>query len=267
MRTLVYTLLVSLITSFYLCCPSCIRADEPDEKLHLQCLYPTIMIKPEKSTTYGSGVIVRSNKINDNEYLNVFITAAHVVDTYEQYSVKVGVYEDWSTLKTTEIYPAVLYAKNFDRDIAIGMFLSEEKMPCAVIDMNSKFYIGNDVFHVGCGVSDEPRIDYGKITALRSRSGDVKYPLYRTSAHTVPGDSGGPLFNKYRVIGLCRSIRTWRNFPVFNMSYYTPITYLKEWSEEEDGAYDFVWKERAIPKMAFWELHFAREWEIITKVP
>lgn len=260
MRTLLYTLLVSLTMSLFFCL-ECL-ADDPDEKLHTACLYPTIHVSPENKDSYGSGVIFRSSKFSENEYLNVFVTAAHVANSYDQYIVRVFGYENWSSLKGYNQYTAVFYSKDFNRDIAIGMFISEQQMPCAKIDFDTKLYIGTEVFRIGCGLGDDPRLDYGKITSVRSKLGAEECPLYRTSVHTVPGDSGGPLFNKYRVVGIARSVRAWRGNPVFNMSYYVPITCLREWSKEDDDAYHFVWEERAFPKMPFWELRFTRDYAI-----
>lgn len=256
------TLVAIFIFSLFFC-PNCF-ANQPDEKLHLQCLYPTIHLSPDSGKNYGTGFIVRSSKISDSEYINVFITAAHVTNPVNQYTVTVFEYEDWSVLKRGQPYAASIYAVNFDLDIAIGMFISDEKMPVAKIDMDTKFYIGNEVFRVGCGLGDDPRLDYGKITSLCSKiSGSASL---RTSVHSVPGDSGGALFSNYKVVGVLKSIRAMRSGQlVFNMSYYTPISSLREWSEEDGGAYDFTWKEKAFPRIIFWELRFTRD-HIITKV-
>lgn len=255
------TPLASLVMSLFFCLNLCF-ANEPDEKLHTKCLYPTVHISPESKSSRGTGVIVRSSKISENEYLNVFLTAAHVVDSYEQYNLKFFEYEDWSSISHTKNYASIFYAKNFSRDVAIGMFISEEKMPCAEIDFDTKLYIGNDVFRIGCGFGDEPRLDYGKITSVRSKLYEDEV-LYRTSVHTVPGDSGGPLFNKYKLVGLARSVRGYKGEPVFGISYYIPINSLREWSNEENGAYDFVWKSRSLPKIPFWELRFSRDYIIL----
>lgn len=265
MRNLLYAIIASLATSLFFCL-NC-SADEPDELLHTQCLYPTIHVSQINKEGYGSGFIVRSSKISKDRYLNVFLTAAHVASSYD-HKVKVFEYEDWSLIKRTHTYPATIYAADNTRDIAIGMFISDEKMPVTKIDMDSKLYIGSQVFHVGCGLGEDPRLDYGKITSLRSKIGGAGDWMLRTSVFSIPGDSGGALFNsKYRAIGMLKSIRHLRTGQlIFNMSYYTPLTCLRDWSEEESGAYDFVWKERAFPRMPFWELHFSYDY-LITKVP
>lgn len=263
MRTF-QTLFVMLIL-FLFFCKNCI-ANEPDEKLHLQCLYPTIQIR-DSGKGFGSGTIIRSAKISESEYINVFITAAHITNPVNQYTVTVFEYEDWSAVKKGHPYAASIYAADFERDVAIGMFISDEKMPVAKINMSAKFYIGSDVFRIGCGLGDDPRLDYGKVTSLRSKIGGNGNLMLRTSVHSVPGDSGGALFNNYKVIGMLRSIRVMRSGQlVVNMSYYTPITCLRDWSDEEGGAYDFAWKEKAFPRIIFWELRFARD-HIITKTP
>ena len=263
MRYLTNKHFVSFIIFFSFLLPNCL-GDAPDEDLHLKCLYPTVNIIAKDNSVTGSGVIVKSVKMNENEYFNILLTAAHVVRGYEQYTVNVFEYEDWSNLNKTKSYSLVFYAKDPYRDMAIGAFITSEKMPVASIDMQSKFYIGNEILHVGCGAADAPRIDYGKITSIFKNINDKKFSRFRTSVHTVPGDSGGPLFsNKYKLIGIAESLRVWSNIPLFNVSFYTPITYLRDWSNEENGAFDFVWKESALPKMIFWELRFSRDYGIV----
>jgi len=259
MKTFLYTFFIFLAL---FCTTS--QANEPDRKLHIKCLYPTIQVFSESKKSFGSGVIVKSIKISPQEYHNVFITAAHVVDENFFYQVKVFEYEDWSTLIKTHSYKCVFYATEYDRDLAVGMFVTDKAMPVANIDMNYKFYIGSDVFRIGCGLGDEPRLDLGKLTSLRSKLSTTNHWLLRTSIHTTPGDSGGPLFNScYKVIGIARSIRIWNGHVFFNISHYVPITSLKEWSESEKGVYDFVWQNQPLPSIPIWELRFHRDYQSI----
>jgi hypothetical protein len=88
-------------------------------------------------------------------------------------------------------------------------------------------------------------------------------PFLRTNVTTVPGDSGGPLFHKYRVVGIAKSIRVWNDNLIFNMSYYVPVERFMEWSNETDEALHFVWGTRKMPETPFWHLKFTREYEVI----
>ena len=59
---------------------------QPDNKLHKQCICPTVMIGSD--WCYGSGVIVRSEKIGD-VYHNVAITCSHVTQGQQDWTVYV----------------------------------------------------------------------------------------------------------------------------------------------------------------------------------
>jgi hypothetical protein len=229
------------------------QTGEVDKKLHQECLYPTIYVGRADQSGYGSGVIVRSEKVNDTLYRNVFITCAHLVDdTNIDYEVKQYIYENWSQVKEAKSYPAVFFGLNRDMDIAIGVFLSEEAMPTAKLDFEPKLFIGNEIFRIGCGLGDDPRLDFGKLTAYRK----FPKPTFRTSVMTVPGDSGSPLFHDYKVIGITVSIRTFRNLPVFNISYAVPLERFKTWNDANNDDLSFAWTNKAMPEMVFRYLKF-----------
>lgn len=227
----------------------------PDIKLHNLCLYPTILVTPASKTAYGSGVIVRSVKIAEGEYRNVFLTCSHVADLNEPYIVKVFEYENWSTLKTSKSYPCFFYARDEKTDLAIGVFASKESLAAASIDFDTRLYIGSNVFGIGCGLGDVPRLDDGKVTAVRVNIGSMLNNI-RTNAYTVPGDSGSPLFHDYKVVGIRKAIRLWQGNPMFAMSYSTPVESLMIWSQNNGEAFHFVWRERALPQMPFHRLKY-----------
>ena len=232
------------------------QAGEVDKKLHQECLYPTIYVGRESG--YGSGVVVRSEKVEENIYRNVFITCAHLVDeTTIDYEVKQFIYDNWSQVKDTKSYAAVFFAFNKDMDIAIGVFYSDQAMPVATLDFEPKLFIGNDVLRIGCGLGDDPRVDYGKITAYRK----TPKPIFRTSVMTVPGDSGSPLFHEYKVIGIHVSIRSFRNLPVFGISYAVPLERFKTWNTANNDNLSFAWTKKPMPEMVFRYLKF-KQYEV-----
>lgn len=234
------------------------QGGEVDKKLHQDCLYPTIYVGRADQSGYGSGVVVRSDKVKDGLYKNVFITCAHLIDESAiDYEVKQYIYENWSQVKETKSYPAVFFAYQKDMDVAIGVFYSSELMPTAKLDFDPKLFIGNEVFRIGCGLGDDPRLDYGKVTALRR----TPKPSFRTSVMTVPGDSGSPLFHDYKVIGIQVSIRSYRNLPVFSISYTVPLERFKNWNGSNNGDFEFAWSGKALPEMVYRYLQF-REYEI-----
>lgn len=226
-------------------------SQEVDKKLHQQCLYPTIYIGNVAKDSYGSGVIVRSDKVGDNEYKNVFITCNHLFNQgdYTGYEIKEYLYEDWSQVKETKTYPCYVYGTNPEFDIAVGVFYSDKEMPVAKVNFDAKYYIGSEIFRIGCGLGDEPRLDYGRITGYKK---NAQKPSIRTSIHTIPGDSGSPVFQNYEVVGIMVSIRSLRNIPIFGISYTIPSERFKVWSEKRGNAFNFLLdKNKKLPEFPF----------------
>jgi len=230
------------------------KADEPDKELHQKCLYPTVRVENEGSG--GTGVIVRSEKIGDKEYRNVVITCAHVIHPFSRYKVRIPNYEDWSTFVQFEDHWCRVYVKNDDIDLAILLFTTTHPLPVADYGFRDSLYIGSDVFHVGCGLGPEPRLDYGKITSLGGKIEGCSCKGYRTSMHMVPGDSGGPVYHKNRLVGFSQAIRVlvFRGFPVpiTQISFIIPVDRLKTWDGKENNTLAFVYTTRLVlPELPF----------------
>lgn len=216
-----------------------VASGEPDKELHNKCLYPTIMITNDKPKAVGTGVIVKVIKKEDH-YENYAFTCAHVmiplsnsepkqnpvppdviapvtIITKDKYEVKVriGVYENWSTLVGYKDYRCEVLVVDRDKDIALIRFDTASENNVAVVDNKIKLYIGNDVVKVGCGLSEPFRIDYGKITSVSNSIENLIKDSYRISAMTIMGDSGGPVYHECKLIGLSQAIRyTPANSPV-----------------------------------------------------
>lgn len=240
--------------------PQLSYGQQPNKKLHQQCIYPILLVSPDDANSFGTGFIVRSSKVEDKLYCNVFFTCAHVTSESGHYEVKLYEYEDWSKIKSTKTFKALITAKNPAMDIAVGIFLSETPLPTVTLDFNPKLYIGNKVRRVGCGMGDDPRLDEGKISSVRTDMGRLK-EVIRTSIPTVPGDSGSPVYQKYKVIGLTQSIRAWKGFPVYHMSYIIPLERFKIWDKELKGAIGFAWTIDAFPSIEMWQLNFYRNYD------
>jgi len=195
----------------------------PNEKLHKECLYPTVMI--QTSTGCGTGFVVRSEKVG-KEYRNVILTCEHVVRDIKFPKVILPLYENWSSLVGVKTYESIIYFEDEDKDIAILLCLSKEKMPIAKLDFKSKLYIGSDILKIGCGLGDEPRIDFGQITSLKSLF--CPKGTFRANIYIIPGDSGGPVFFNYKVIGLSKAVRTLPKGQLLpKFSYVVPISRIK----------------------------------------
>jgi S1-C subfamily serine protease len=235
-------------------------AGEPDKDLHNKCIYPTVMIGStnEKYGGTGTGVIVKSVKEGE-KWTNYVFTCSHIliqtppriilppkvngkdditknptfVDAKYEYQVRVGNYQDWSHLVSIDDYECEVLITNRSRltDTALIKFTSDKEMPVAETN-DEKLYIGNEICRVGCGLDEPFRVDFGRITSISKstvdRYGDMTKHTHRVSAATLPGDSGGPVYEGYKLIGLMQLIRGFQgqdgaNVAVFHMAYVIPI--------------------------------------------
>ena len=248
-----FMIFLSVITTLFII--NNVIGGEIDKTLHENCLHPTIYVgQANGKGGFGSGVIVRSEKVKDNLYKNIFLTCAHITTPLVQsYEVRQYIYEDGIQVKQVKSYPAVFFSYNNELDIAIGLFLSEELMPVAKLNFDPKIFIGNEVFRIGCGLGDDPRLDYGKLTTYKKNSNK---PLMRTSVMTVSGDSGGPLFHENKVIGIMVSVRANKNGQLNSISYAVPLDRFKQWNKANDNNLNFAWTTDKLPELHYMYLQF-----------
>jgi S1-C subfamily serine protease len=241
---------------FWLSFGSVVSSAEPDEKLHRRCLYPTVKIVHEDYRSGGTGFIVRSDKVG-SEWQNVVVSCSHNFAPEENYNVVVGEYEDWSVLKATNSYRCKLAANHPRYDLAIVVFASDMQMPTAELGFDEKLYIGTKTFKFGFGLLDAVRLDRGEITSVFA-AGDAKN-VHRTNIFTVPGDSGGPLFCDYKVVGVVNAIRSPGGKLLHHMSYAIPIQRLKKWDEEQKSTLSWVHTTKPLPVLPFMQLALEQE--------
>jgi hypothetical protein len=241
---------------------------EPDKTLHEKCLYPTIMITNENPKAVGTGVVIKSIK-KDDKFHNYAFTCAHILipvsqapanppanppppdatpaafpetvakvkakDKYEV-SIRIGIYENWSTLVGYKQYPLEILVIDRVKDIALVKFVTENSVHTADIDKDPKLYIGNKVCRVGCGMSEPFRLDYGEITSMKNSIGNMIKGTYRVNIPTIMGDSGGPVYHEEKLFGLAQAVRSLPDslVPICHMVYVIPISRFYE-SEEIVG--------------------------------
>lgn len=201
----------------------------------------------DSSESSGTCVIVKSTELEDGRFFNVAITCEHVVNPLNDKYVLLAEYVDWSHAAAGEISNAFVYSVNYDMDIAVICFITQKKQHEAVIGLDKKFYIGNEVMGIGCALRQFPRLDYGVVTGYFGN--DV-----RTSIHTIHGDSGGPVFHENELVGIKRMIPINRNqgmtSPLYNISMFVPITALADWNKQENEAFNFIFSDGEMPKLA-----------------
>lgn len=239
-----FLLMISITTVF---------AQKVPDNLYSSCLYPTVCITDAKNETGGSGFIVRSTK-NGNKYRNAIITAEHIAESNGPFFVKIFKYKKHAEIESEKTYPMFIYASEPKEDLAIGVFESDEKLPTVQINFDHKIFMGSNIFHIGFGMMDDARIDYGQITQTKTYNPNIFKGLIRTNAYCMVGDSGGPLFQNddLKVIGVCRAIRKHKEQLMNHQSYFTDIKMLKNWNKELDNGLEPIYTEkRELPNLPF----------------
>lgn len=222
-----------------------LKAPDNDEFLK-KCLYPTVTVINPKSKTTGTAFVIRSEKIDDKNYINISLSCNHVVSP--KMLTQIHSYSDSYFYDSETTRNSLTIGSNKENDISVIMFLSNEKLKEASISYRNDFKLREKVFIVGCGLTDSPRFSEGVITQLSPNKQGLKD--IRTSVCMVPGDSGSALFDeKNNVIGIANSIKTMghddNQFPVTNISVFKSIRLYK--SIFTSDKYDFIYEKKKLP--------------------
>lgn len=103
--------------------------------------------------------------------------------------------------------------------------------------------MGNKVIRFGFGLGDDIRFDEGKITSVRTNLPEMMAGKARMNAHTVFGDSGGPVYDdEYNVIGITHAIRSYNFALLTEQSYFARTSDIKTWNESINNTVGFVYK-------------------------
>lgn len=230
----------------------------PNETLHKKSLYPTIKII-SGTDAIGTGCILRSEKNNNyfkDQYLNVAITANHVIKE-NQFLVHVPKYKNWSEIDGFSEYQGTVHSINKEKDLAIILFVSPNKLETAELDLDSELFLGTELFKIGYGLGDDIRLDFGCVTSVKTINPPMLKNFVRINAYTIFGDSGGPVFykNSYKIIGITNAIRGIQGSMLFSQSYISPISGLKDWNKSLNNGIKFVFDDKTeIPLTSTYQL-------------
>jgi S1-C subfamily serine protease len=225
------------------------------EKLLRQTLKPVVKLVDNEGG-HGTAFVVRSELVGE-KYRNVAITCQHITAESSEFSVYVMSYDKNGKLMGFTRYPATVYAHSQEKDLAVVLFESKDRLEVAKLALFSyQLKFGEPVKRVGFAMADDPCFDDGKITGVYTRTPAMNKGLIRTSCCILPGDSGGPLFNKHNeVIGVAVRYRVPpAPFapPIFSRSYYVPMSWFKTWDDGLNNALGFVYnRKEKMPVMAF----------------
>lgn len=242
--------------------PYLLIGGEPDKELETKCVRPTVLVFDEASGSYGSGAIVRSQKMESGLWLNVVVTCKHVSEMLELPMIGVMNYSDWSELGEPEGYFATVIATHKTEDIALILFISNKEMPTAELGFDEEIYLGNEVLMVGCAFRDSPRLEYGRVTGKFDNS-------YRMQMIAIPGDSGGPVYHNNKIVSIKVAFKLkeiqGKTYPIFSVSNDLSIKVLKDWAKEVNAANIFK-EDVAAPQLPVMMLQ-ARSFRQIVEFP
>lgn len=210
--------------------------------LHDNCLYPTVLIAPDSFNTGGSGIILKSEKVNDNLYRNIVLTCYHVYSPGMK--VQVPAYNGREMFGYYG-YKCARLKQSKEYDFCILLFETTDELPTVILDTQYEPHFSSEIIKIGCGLLAPPRLDYGQITSTNYVNEINGLKSYRTNATTIIGDSGGGCYdrNTYKLIGILDAIVTPMQPPLMsNIGLITPITYLLDWNKELDNELDYALK-------------------------
>jgi S1-C subfamily serine protease len=192
-------------------------------------LSPTIQITNENKKVTGTAVIFKSYPVENGLYINIALSCEHVMSNVVicqsfEYS------ERKFCINKINHYCASVY-KNEQDDISILIFLSKSKFNTAKLEFNTKFDLLQNVYAVGCGLSESPRYTEGKINGLHKTNDFIEN--IRTNVPIVPGDSGCGLFTKdHKLVGISNHIKKLQlngfSYPIEGISVFKPLELYKK---------------------------------------
>src|SRR4029077_4194665 len=128
---------------------------------HVKCLYSTAMVRA--GNAMGTGNVIYSKKIG-NDYFHILLSCAHVCHENNDIKILTVNYKNWSTVDTYDTHDARLYYIDYEKDIALILFSSDQPLHKSKISFED-LYIGNKVYSFGFGDRlPIPRLDQGEIT-------------------------------------------------------------------------------------------------------
>lgn len=213
-------------------------------QLEEKCISPCVKVISNGNKSLGSGVIVKSYLMKDNKYSNIILSCCHVTNGK-------NILIELCNEKCSKYYATAIF-ENEKYDFSIIQFYSEEKQKIAELDITSKLFIGDDLVSVGFGLSEKPKVGWGKVTT-NSQTEESFKGNYFTNIPLVMGDSGGPIYKNNKLVALSQAIRVlkWQNsiVPVPVVSVIIPLIKIKDINKEQKNKLDFILDEKVSPPM------------------
>ena len=225
------------------------------EPLHMkkQMIYPVVQLRG--NGTVGSGVVVRSDPVDEQGVSKTFILTAHHVfyEVLDPEATRRDIAEDLRFLdpKNDRLqlrsHQAHLLAEDPDHDLALlRVDLSEPWPYVAQLAPRSEvnaLEIFDPVYAVGCPLGNKPLPSVGEISSQEKMVSGTKF--WMVNAPTFFGNSGGGIFQHStgRLVGISSMIYTYgkrQPMVVPHMGLFVPLETVRNWLEGEGYGHFFA---------------------------
>lgn len=205
----------------------------PYQEEYEKLLYPTVRIT--SSSGIGSGVIFNAECGMRSAESIYILTACHVVESQSVVNIK---------LYNSEIITGTVVITDTIKDLALikPEINTDSKIKIYTARLATKEYVPylfSPVWVVGCSLGLNPRPSYGHITNIEksNQSSSVSICGYEISAPVLPGNSGGPVYDKYtyQVIGIAVWVHTYQGQLITTMAGVVPINEIYKFLESHIG--------------------------------
>lgn len=203
-------------------------------------------IETESQTSFGSGVVIFSNKVNDTTYYNKIVTNYHVVEKDKNFDNHTYTVEDYigNTYKAyldpnlcVDDYEGCKYL-----DLATLFFYSSTPLKC-ISFANEETEVNDKVIAIGQPKGQNNTITIGKCLRYETIRTTNGYNDIYSIVHNSPinnGSSGGALINtKHELIGINFAVSK-NNNGKFITGYAIPVGSLKALLSYYESIHDYI---------------------------
>ncbi|MEE2856147.1 MAG: serine protease [Planctomycetota bacterium] len=211
-------------------------------------IYPVVQLRG--NGTVGSGVVVSSDQVDENQWATWIVTAYHVVEEVRDFSSEKVVVREIRFFDPelgrlgSEIHEGVEIASLPASDLSLvrvlltrqWSFLAEPATEKACLQLS----VFDTVYAVGCPLGNQPLPTIGEISSQYKPVADEVF--WMVSAPTFFGNSGGGIFlaGDGRLVGISSMIYTYgKRSPMVvpHMGLFVPLQTVRSWLRREGFAH------------------------------
>ncbi|RTZ92116.1 MAG: hypothetical protein DSY92_02990 [Planctomycetota bacterium] len=211
-------------------------------------IYPVVQLRG--NGTVGSGVVLSSVQVNENQWATWIVTAYHVVEEVRDFSSDEVVVREIRFFDPdlgrlgSEIHEGVEIASLASSDLSLVRVHLAERWAYLAIPASEKaclqLSVFDSVYAVGCPLGNQPLPTIGEISSQYKPVADEVF--WMVSAPTFFGNSGGGIFlaGDGRLVGISSMIYTYgKRSPMVvpHMGLFVPLQTVRSWLRREGFAH------------------------------